>query len=370
MTRTEAWQAYEEVTPATRPDLEPDPRGFVGHEAIAGISPEGPPCFGIVKRGGELVDGAYRRGGLLTDEHPRAEVFPGECRKRRKERDPAAELDPEDEAPPSTFARHAGVIVARLRVEDELAEAVGDDATRRRFDPLKHVRVMTEDEVGAAVDDRVREVHVLRGRMLEVDHSEVNRDHDEVDRRAKSGEVFADDLQPKRRGSRPVGVGAPAKRNRIAEEAHTLSPPFQDSRAARLGEIRARAEGLDTAFAEEPPCGLEPDRTEVHDVVVREREDVEAGGRQASGGGLGRLELRAFVGSDRRSARERNLQVAEYEVGGGELLRHGVERVERRSIRETLRDATDDADVADRVQAEGVRRRLALCAPFEAHPQW
>ena len=108
------------------------------------------------------------------------------------------------------LGRDAVHVVARL-VRDEVPERVGDDADAPvgravELDRLQHVRVVPEDDERARVDERVRELDVLRARLRLVLDAPVERDDHRVGLR-RGGAHVLDDARAVER-ARPAGTAS------------------------------------------------------------------------------------------------------------------------------------------------------------------
>ncbi len=77
-------------------------------------------------------------------------------------------------------------------IEDEIAEAVEDDAVFIFFNRLKNVGMMTDDEIGSGVDSGVGKFGLFGGEGGGVFVAEVEGDEEPIDLRRGGPDVLSD----------------------------------------------------------------------------------------------------------------------------------------------------------------------------------
>ena len=223
----------------------------------------------------------------------------------------------------------AALRLARGAVEDEVAEAIGDELAAVGLLGLHDVRVRADDEIGARVDEAVRELALRAGRRHEVFHAPMIEDDDDAPRMLLGFDVAI--------GLLPIDL--------VIAEERDLDALHRSQERRRRGAGRGGADAPEVARVEARGHVVEGMQPEVERVVVRDRDGAEAG----------RLER-----ADRRERRAERDRFSSCPMS--DTTHSGVADREVRAMKLALDGAKREA----RLAARGWRRRRRARA---THPR-
>ncbi len=242
-------------------------------------------------------------------------------------------------------------------VEDEVAQAVGDETSVVELQTLEHVGVVAQDHVGARVDHLVGQSPLVGVRVGVVLHAPVEADHHpagpplgRADVGQEAGEILSSGVD-----AGPVRPGQPTGRLDDAEreEGHAAAGGFQQGGLAGGGQILAGArrrhpgpveagDGVEQGFG--APIAL---------VVVGQADHVDAGGAEARHQRRTAAQGDVLLGVPRPLVRQGGLQVDEGQVRVPEEGSHRREHGRAAAGVDELAHLPIADDVPARGQAEG-----------------
>lgn len=238
-------------------------------------------------------------------------------------------------------------------VEDEVAEAVGDEGAAVALERLHGVRVVADDEGRAGVHQPMGEAPLLLLGVAHVLDPPVQAHDHQVGLPAGSlhlGEGPVD-VEDGRAGGVLAQHQAVGQDHGVGEEGQPQALSGHDQRPGR--PVEARAHPLQ-AVPLQGGGGLgQGGPAAINAVVVGEAQDVEAGFRQAGGGRRVGLEAE-LLGQRPAVFAERALQVADGEVGRLQQVAHPLVGAVNPALGDQPSHPPAELDIADRHQGDSL----------------